>query len=249
MAKLELNSKRKLEISKTEEHFNSIRTNIQFSGSDLKTIVVSSVQPNEGKSTTSTSLAVSFANAGFKTLLIDADIRNSVMTGTFVAREKYEGLTSYLTGNVRLNDVFCKTDIENLLVIPSGQMSPNPTSLLQNRYFDQLLKKAREVFDFIIVDSPPIGLVIDAAIIANQCDASLLVVENGSIKRRFIQKAVEQLTQSGTPFLGVILNKVDLTKDSYGSYGSYGAYGSYGNYGEVGKKDTSRVSRKSLKWK
>lgn len=243
MTKLELNSKRKVDIPKTEEYFNSIRTNIQFSGSDLKTIVISSVQPNEGKSTTSTSLAVSFANAGFKTLLIDADIRNSVMTGTFVALEKYEGLTSYLTGNAGITEIFCSTDIDNLVVIPSGQMSPNPTSLLQNRYFDQLLKKAREVFDFIIVDSPPIGLVIDSAIIAKQCDASLLVVESGSIKRKFVQKAVEQLSQSGTPFLGIILNKVDLTIDKYGSYGAYGTYGNYGNHAKKNNKRSSKKTR------
>ncbi len=86
------------------------------------------------------------------------------------------------------------------------------------------------------------GLVIDAAIIANQCDASLLVVENGSIKRRFIQKAVEQLTQSGTPFLGVILNKVDLTKDSYGAYGSYGNYGKKSKE-VLSKKTRTRVSK------
>lgn len=248
MAKLELNSKRRASITKTEEYFNSIRTNIQFSGSDLKTIVISSVQPNEGKSMTSTSLAVSFANAGFKTLLIDADIRNSVMTGTFTALDKYEGLTSYLTGNVRINEVFCETDVENLMVIPSGQMSPNPTSLLQNNYFNQLLKNARNVFDYIIVDSPPIGVVIDSAIIANQCDASLLVVEAGSIKARFIQRAVEQLSQSGTPFLGIILNKLDVSKDGYGSYGDYGSYGNYGSYkndkaGSASKSTRSRLKR------
>ncbi|WP_170236530.1 tyrosine-protein kinase [Streptococcus hyovaginalis] len=245
MPKLELNSRRLVDIGKTEEYFNSIRTNIQFSGSDLKTIVVSSVQPGEGKSTTSTSLAVSFANAGFKTLLIEADVRNSVMTGTFIAHEKYLGLTSYLTGNARINDVFCETDVDNLMLIPSGQMSPNPTSLLQNKYFAQLLQTARDVFDYVIIDSPPIGLVIDSAIIASQSDASLLVVEAGLIKRRFVQKAVEQLSQSGKPFLGVILNKVDTTKDSYGVYGNYGAYGNYGKKQDTDKsKKRSRVTKR-----
>ncbi|MEQ9763824.1 tyrosine-protein kinase [Streptococcus sp. ZJ151] len=246
MPRLELHSKREQGLAKTEEYFNSIRTNIQFSGNDLKTIVITSVQPNEGKSTTSVSLANSFATAGFKTLLIDADLRNSVITGSFLALERYEGLTSYLTGNVGITEIFCSTNIDNLVVIPSGQKSPNPTSLLQNAQFDQLLQKARSIFDYIIIDSPPIGLVIDSAIIANQCDASLLVVEAGAIKRRFVQKAVEQMTQSGTPFLGVILNKVDLTKEKYGVYGNYGSYGNYGKKLET-KKETKKAKKSKRK--
>lgn len=220
-----------------EEYYNSIRVNIQFSGSDFKVITLTSVQPGEGKSTTSTNLAISFAQAGYRTLLIDADIRNSVMTGTFKADNAYHGLTSYLSGHVDLADVISQTSVENLHIIPAGQVPPNPTTLLQNTLFSAMIEKVRNIYDFVIIDTPPIGLVVDAAVIAQRTDASLLITESGAISRRFVKKAVEQMQQSGVPFLGVILNKVDTTKDRYGSYGSYGAYGNYGKQQEQkGKK-------------
>lgn len=239
MAHLELVGKKALEVKKTEEYYNSIRTNIQFSGSELKTIVLTSVQPGEGKSTTSVNLAISFARAGFKTLLIDADTRNSVMSGTFKANGRIKGLTAYLSGNSEFIETICETNVENLSIVPSGKVPPNPTSLLQNANFNKLIETVRSWYDYVIIDTPPIGLVIDAAIIAQKCDATILVTEVGAIKRRFVLKAKEQMVQSGAQFLGVILNKVDHTTDSYGTYGSYGQYG---QYGELKKK--SRLKRK-----
>ncbi|EFR44549.1 tyrosine-protein kinase [Streptococcus pseudoporcinus] len=240
MAQLDLiRSKRDLFLA-AEEYYNSIRTNIQFSGRDLRVIVLTSVQPGEGKSTSSINLAVSFANAGFKTLLIDADIRNSVMSGTFKSDEKYEGLSSYLSGNADLSHVISHTNISNLMIIPAGQVPPNPTTLLQNNNFNYMIDTLREVFDYIIIDTPPIGLVIDSAIVAQKADASVLVTEAGVIKRRFVQKAKEQMEQSGAQFLGVILNKVEHTVDSYGSYGSYGNYGKK----EKPRKHVRKSSRK-----
>lgn len=237
MAHLELVGKKALEVKKTEEYYNSIRTNIQFSGNDLKTIVLTSVQPGEGKSTTSVNLAISFARAGFKTLLIDADTRNSVMSGTFKANGRIKGLTAYLSGNSEFIETICETNVENLSIVPSGKVPPNPTSLLQNANFNKLIETVRSWYDYVIIDTPPIGLVIDAAIIAQKCDATILVTEAGAIKRRFVLKAKEQMAQSGAQFLGVILNKVDHTTDGYGSYGSYGQYG---QYGEVTKKRLKR---------
>ncbi|CQR24526.1 tyrosine-protein kinase Wze [Streptococcus varani] len=224
-------------VKAMEEYYNAIQVNIQFSGSNIKVIAVTSVQPGEGKSTTSTSLAISFATSGYKTLLIDADIRNSVMSGTFKAESAYHGLTSYLSGHVDLSQVVHDTSIDNLSIIPAGQVPPNPTTFLQNARFDNMIERVRNGFDYIIIDTPPIGLVVDAAIVAQKADGSLLVTESGAVSRRFVKKAVEQMEQSGAQFLGVILNKVDTTKDRYGSYGSYGAYGNYGNYGKKTDKD------------
>lgn len=224
-------------FKKTEEYYNLIRTNIQFSGRDLRVLALTSVQPGEGKTTTSVNIAVSFANAGFRTLLIDADTRNSVLSGTFKANERYQGLTSFLSGNAELSDVIGDTSVPNLMIIPAGQVPPNPTSLLQSQNFQRMIETIRGLYDYVIIDTPPVGLVIDAAIIAHNADASLFVTEAGAIKRRFIQKAVEQLEQSGTQFLGIILNKVDQTTDRYGSYG---AYGEYGNYGKSNKKVKSK---------
>ena len=236
MPQLELVRAKAQMVKSMEEYYNSIRTNIQFSGRDLKVITLTSAQPGEGKSTTSTNLAISFAKAGFRTLLIDADTRNSVMSGTFKSNERYQGLTSFLSGNAELSDVICDTSIDNLMIIPAGQVPPNPTSLIQNDNFKSMIETVRGLYDYVIIDTPPLGLVIDAAILAHHSDASLLVTKAGADKRRTITKLKEQLEQSGSVFLGVILNKYDIHLDKYGSYGSYGGYGSYGNYGKSDEK-------------
>ena len=225
MAKLELTKQKLDSVKKAEEYYNALRTNIQLSGDNLKVITISSVEPSEGKSTTSTNIALAFARAGYKTLLIDADIRNSVMSGVFKSREKITGLTDYLAGTQDLSNGLCETNVENLFMIQSGAVSPNPTALLQSTNFELMIETLRKYFDYIIVDTAPIGVVIDAAIIVQKCDASILVTEAGGTKRRDIQKAKVQLEQTGILFLGVVLNKFDVKREKYGSYGTYGSYG------------------------
>lgn len=236
MPQLELVRAKAQMVKSMEEYYNSIRTNIQFSGRDLKVITLTSAQPGEGKSTTSVNLAISFARAGFRTLLIDADTRNSVMSGTFKSNERYQGLTSFLSGNAELSDVICDTSIDNLMIIPAGQVPPNPTSLIQNDNFKAMIETVRGLYDYVIIDTPPLGLVIDAAILAHHSDASLLVTKAGEDRRRTVTKLKEKLEQSGSVFLGIILNKYDINLDKYGSYGSYGGYGVYGNYGKSEEK-------------
>ena len=244
MPQLELVRAKDQMVKSMEEYYNSIRTNIQFSGRDLKVITLTSAQPGEGKSTTSVNLAISFARAGFRTLLIDADTRNSVMSGTFKSNERYQGLTSFLSGNAELSDVICDTSIDNLMIIPAGQVPPNPTTLIQNDNFKAMIETVRGLYDYVVIDTPPLGLVVDAAILAHHSDASLLVTKAGADKRRTITKLKEQLDQSGSIFLGVILNKYDIHLDKYGSYSSYGGYGSYGSYGKnTGKKLKSKVMK------
>ena len=224
MVKLELAQQKLNTLKKAEEYYNALRTNIQLSGNNLKVIAVTSVDPSEGKSTTSTNIAWAFARAGYKTLLIDADIRNSVMSGVFKSREKITGLTDYLAGTQDLSHGLCETDVENLFVVQSGAVSPNPTALLQSANFEKMIETLRKYFDYIIVDTAPIGVVIDAAIIVQKCDASVLVAEAGVAKRREVQKAKSQLEHTGKPFLGVVLNKFDVQREKYGSYGGYGNY-------------------------
>ena len=225
MPTLEIVQKKLEFIKKTEEYYNALCTNIQLSGDKLKVISVTSVNPGEGKSTTSINIAWSFARAGYKTLLIDGDIRNSVMSGVFKSREKITGLTEFLSGTTDLSHGLCDTNIENLFVVQSGSVSPNPTALLQSKNFNDMIETLRKYFDYIIVDTAPIGIVIDAVIITQKCDASILVVEAGLAKRREVQKAKSQLEQTGKPFLGVVLNKFDVQREKYGSYGGYGNYG------------------------
>ncbi|HEV4777943.1 TPA: polysaccharide biosynthesis tyrosine autokinase CpsD [Streptococcus pneumoniae] len=225
MPTLEIAQKKLEFIKKAEEYYNALCTNIQLSGDKLKVISVTSVNPGEGKTTTSVNIARSFARAGYKTLLIDGDTRNSVMSGFFKSREKITGLTEFLSGTADLSHGLCDTNIENLFVVQSGSVSPNPTALLQSKNFNDMIETLRKYFDYIIVDTAPIGIVIDAAIITQKCDASILVTATGEVNKRDVQKAKQQLEQTGKLFLGVILNKFDVQHKKYGSYGDNGNYG------------------------
>ncbi|EHD33379.1 tyrosine-protein kinase cpsD [Streptococcus pneumoniae GA11184] len=225
MPTLEIAQKKLESVKKAEEYYNALCTNIQLSGDKLKVISVTSVNPEEGKTTTSVNIARSFARAGYKTLLIDGDTRNSVMSGFFKSREKITGLTEFLSGTADLSHGLCDTNIENLFVVQSGTVSPNPTALLQSKNFNDMIETLRKYFDYIIVDTAPIGIVIDAAIITQKCDASILVTATGEVNKRDVQKAKQQLEQTGKLFLGVVLNKLDISVDKYGVYGFYGNYG------------------------
>lgn len=222
-------AQKKLDLAKkAEEYYNALRTNIQLSGNNLQVISITSVKPGEGKSTTSTNIAWAFARAGYKTLLVNADIRNSVMSGVFKSREKITGLTEFLSGTTDLSHGLCDTNVENLFVVQAGSISPNPTALLQSENFSTMIDTLRKYFDYIIVDTAPIGIVIDAAIITQKCDASVLVTAAGEANRKDVQKAKDQLEQTNKPFLGVVLNKFNTSAEKYGSYGEYGSYGNYG---------------------
>lgn len=225
MPTLEIAQKKLEFIKKAEEYYNALCTNIQLSGDKLKVISVTSVNSGEGKTTTSVNIARSFARTGYKTLLIDGDTRNSVISGVFKSREKITGLTEFLSGTADLSHGLCDTNIENLFVIQSGSVSPNPTALLQSKNFNDMIETLRKYFDYIIVDTAPIGIVIDAAIITQKCDASILVTAIGEVNKRDVQKAKQQLEQTEKLFLGVVLNKLDISVDKYGVYGSYGNYG------------------------
>ena len=225
MPTLEIAQKKINLAKKAEEYYNALRTNIQLSGNNLQVISITSVKPGEGKSTTSTNIAWAFARAGYKTLLVDADIRNSVMSGVFKSREKITGLTDFLSGTTDLSHGLCDTNVENLFVVQAGSISPNPTALLQSENFSTMIDTLRKYFDYIIVDTAPIGIVIDAAIITQKCDASVLVTAAGEANRKDVQKAKGQLEQTNKPFLGVVLNKFNTSAEKYGSYGEYGSYG------------------------
>lgn len=225
MPTLEITQKKLEIVKKAEEYYNALRTNIQLSGDNLKVISITSVKPGEGKSTTSTNIAWAFAHAGYKTLLIDADIRNSVMSGVFRSSEKITGLTEFLSGTTDLSQGLCDTNVENLFVIQAGSISPNPTALLQSKNFRTMIDTLRKYFDYIIVDTAPIGIVIDAVIVTQKCDASVLITAVGEVHRRDVQKAKEHLEQTGKPFLGVVLSKLNTSIEKYSSYGGYGNYG------------------------
>lgn len=232
MRKLVFRRKDQLDF-KANEAFKTLRTNILFSGKDIKVITLTSSTPNEGKTSISFQLASSFAAADKKVLFVDADIRKSVIAGRYKVDGNAFGLTHYMTGQKNMEDVINQTDIKNMDIILAGPVSPNPTELLGGLLFQRLIESQRENYDYIIIDAPPIGSVIDAAIIAKNVDGAILVVESGVISYKMLQRVKDQMEKSECRILGVVLNKIDMKNDSYygNYYGKY--YGKYyGNYGE-----------------
>jgi len=209
-----------------EEAYKSLRTNLQFCGEEQKVIAITSCTPNEGKSSVAMNLCISLSEAGKKVLLVDADLRKSVLAGRVNVGKKIKGLTHFLSKQEALQDVVCITNVENLHIIFAGPTPPNPAELLGSKTFKSLIVAVRKVYDYVIIDTPPLGSVIDSAIVADECDGAVLVIEAGVISYRFAQSVKAQLTMSNCPILGAVLNKVDRTKQSkYGRYGKY--YGKY----------------------
>ncbi len=235
---MKINFEKKEELDfKSNEAYKTLRTNISFSGDNIKAIAVTSSVPNEGKSVVTFNLANSLAEDGKKVLYIDADIRKSVTVVRYGVDIETKGLTHYLSGQAKLDQIIYDTNIDNLSVIFTGQAAPNPSELLGNERFKKLLEQEREDFDYIIIDCPPLGSVIDAAIVAKECDGAIIVIETDNVSYKVVQRVKKQLDQSGCRILGAVLNKVEMGGKGYygkGYYGNYYGryYGDYGNYGE-----------------
>lgn len=200
------------------EAFNTLRTNILFSGKDVKTIVVTSCMAHEGKTTVSYETSKSLAESGKRVLLVDADLRKSVMANRYTKDRGITGLSHLLSGQVTAEQAICKTQIEGLDIIFAGPYPPNPTELVGSPSFKELLDSQRANYDYIIVDAAPLGLVIDAALMASVCDGAVIVINAGAIKYRMAQSVKTQLQKSGCKILGVILNQVKKGGASKGSY-------------------------------
>lgn len=213
------------------EELKILRTNIQFCGDDKRVLLVTSCLAGEGKSTTTQELAETLSEIDKRVLYIDADLRKDKEEKDGLSGQYTYGLTHYLSGQCVSRDTVYSTNIRGLYAIPSGLVPPNPSELLANPRMNSLLSEMKEVFDYIIIDTAPLGMVVDAAVLAPFCDGAILLVESGSVSYRLAQDVVKQLENTQCPILGVILNKVARTKGSYYGYGKYGRYGSYGNYG------------------
>lgn len=241
---MKINFEKRKELDfKTNEAYKTLRTNITFSGDDIHVVALTSSVPNEGKSAVSFNLAASLAEDGKKVLYIDADIRKSVTVVRYGVDMETKGLTHFLSGQNKLEEVIYETNIENFSIIFTGQTAPNPSELLGNAHFKELIQSQREAFDYIIIDCPPLGSVIDAAIVAKECDGAIIVIETDNISYKVVQRVKKQLEQSGCKILGAVLNKVEMGGKGYGYYGKgyygnyYGRY--YGNYGEYGNSGGS----------
>ena len=228
-----------------KESLRALKTNIQFCGDDKKVILFTSAIPNEGKSTVVMDLARSLTDSKKSVLVIDADIRKSVLIGRMRARatgsKEIFGLSHYLSGQKKIAEIIYASDKNRLFMIFAGPSVPNPTEMLEKKYFEELLEFARDQFDYVLIDCPPMGAAIDAAVISKNCDGAIIVVSQGTVSSRVIVNVKRQLENAGVHILGAVLNKVQMKKNGYygsyygGYYGSY--YGNYGNSDESGKKD------------
>jgi protein-tyrosine kinase len=205
--------------SPISEQYRTIRTNIQFSSVDREyhSIMVTSSGPGEGKSTTAANLAAVFAQQGKKVLLVDADMRKPTVHYTF-RLNNHIGLTNLLTNQATLETAVRETEQENLYVMPSGPIPPNPAELLGSRAMGEFLVNANEMFDLVLFDTPPVLAVTDAQVLANQCDGVVLVVSSGKTENEMAIKAKELLNNAKAKILGVVLNNKEQKDSQYYYY-------------------------------
>ena len=218
------------------ESFKALRTNILFCGDDTKIIAFTSATPNEGKSSVSLNLAISMAELGKRVLYIDADLRKSVIKQKHNIDNVKDGFSHFLSGIKKFDEVVCATNVPNLSMVLAGPVPPNPSELLAGKYFRALLGNLRDIYDYVFIDTPPMGSVTDASIVARECDGIILVIASNMISYKFEQKVLSDLKKSECRILGAILNKVDMNESGYYGkyYGKY--YGHYGNNAEEKKK-------------
>ncbi|MHC0036455.1 CpsD/CapB family tyrosine-protein kinase [Pseudoneobacillus sp. C159] len=201
------------------EQYRTIRTNIEFSSVDesIRTLLVTSSGPSEGKSTTVANLAVVFAQQGKKVLLIDADLRKPTVQYTFQV-DNVNGLTNVLTKQSTLEKAVNQSEVEHLSILTSGPIPPNPAELLGSQAMEELLAHAVEEYDLVIFDTPPVLAVTDAQILANKCNGTILVVNSGKTEIEPAMKAKELLLSSKGKLLGVVLNQKKASESQYYYY-------------------------------
>ena len=210
-----------------EDAMNRLRENIKFCGKNRKKILVISSVPNEGKSTVSVHLWKMLAEAGFPSVLVDLDLRKSVLKDRleFKSEGEIQGLDYYLSGLSEYQNVVYETNISNGYIVPVSNLLENPSALLEDPRMEELLDRLAEDYRYVIIDSPPLDSVADGALIASFCDGAILVVRSGMTSRRLVKQSIQQLERVGCRLLGTVLNRVETKSRAYQKY-----YGKYGNY-------------------
>ena len=211
--------------SAAAEAFRALRTNIQFASPDkpVHTILATSTSPDDGKSTTVANLAVTFASAGSPTILVDADLRRPQLH-TIFGLANDAGLTTFISSMSRASETpaeipLQETGVPNLLVLTSGPVPPNPAEILASQKMAEVLEMLRARADYVLIDTPPVIAVTDAAVLASRVDGVFLVVNAGKTRRDLAVKARDILQQVNANLLGVVLNNAKIDKSAYEYYG------------------------------
>lgn len=209
------------------EAVRAVRTNLMFMGTErpLRRVLVTSPSPEEGKTFVAISLAVAMAQSGKRVLLVDTDLRRPRMHRVFEGADGSAGLTVAIAGQARVEDLVQATRVSNVWVLPCGPIPPNPAELLHTKRFGELIDKLSASFDLVVLDSPPLGAVTDAAILSRLVDGTLLVVRQGKTHKAALGHAARQLEDLGSTLLGVIINDTDFGRSSYYRYEYFRQHG------------------------
>lgn len=224
--------------SPISEAYRTLRTNIQFSSLDnpIKTIVVTSAGPGEGKTTSIMNLAITMAQSGSKVLLVDGDLRKPVLHKIFAVSNQL-GLTNVLVGEPDYKEGVSPTNIEGLEILPAGVIPPNPSELLASNKMKRLLNGASADYDFILIDTPPAAIVTDASVLSAVVDGTILVCASGQVPIDGAKRAKELLKNVKANIIGVILNKIPTNQKGYSQYYYYHYY----------REDSPKKNKKRLK--
>lgn len=246
-----------LEITKFEpldyacnEALNTLCSNLTFMGKNVKKIMVTSCSAAEGKSFLTMNMLRSFAMLGKSAIFVSGDLRRSAVGERFGIRfslEKYQGITHYLAGLCEKEEIIYKTNIAGAYMIPVGRDVSNSLALLSTPRFSDLLHYLDSMFDIILVDAPPVGVLIDAAEISKACDGSVLVVSYNEVRRRDLVEAKRQLELAGSTVLGVVLNKVSfksIINKKYYNKSYYTHYYVADQYRAVEKEKDNKIVKK-----
>lgn len=207
------------------EAYRVLRTNLQFTALDqpLRTLLITSSAPAEGKSLTAANLSIAFAQAGQRVLLVDADLRRPTVHKLFGLQRAWSGLTTLLAAGSRLEDMVHEVEVPNLHVLPSGPVPPNPAEILGSVRMGEFLEEARAAYDLVVLDSPPVLAVTDPCVLARRVDGVALVTRVGKVGHPQAQRAKVALEAVHARLLGVILDGITLNDASNGySYYYYG---------------------------
>ena len=216
--------------SPISEQFRTIRTNINFMAIDkpIKTLAMTSANVSEGTSTVTDNVAVGWAQTGQRVLLIDADLRRPTLHTTF-NKSNQEGLTTILTSgtnSIDLRQIVQPSGVENLDILTSGPVPPNPAELLNSQRMKTLIESVKSVYDMVIIDVPPMLEVTDTQVLSHYLDAIVLVVKQGQTQKLAVKRAVELLNLAHANLLGYVMNDVNTDGDAGYGYGYGYGYGS-----------------------
>jgi capsular exopolysaccharide synthesis family protein len=222
--------------SMASEAFRALRTRMQllrFNKDSLKTFLVTSSAPQEGKTIIAINLAGSYAQSGRKTLIVDCDLRKPRVQEIFKIK-RIPGLTDYLYGNISLEELIHKSEMDNLDYVTCGTIPPNPAEMLESEPMKEFLREMRDRYDIVILDSPPIIAVTDSEILTTVVDGTILVVSADTTELDLMEKSVEVMKKDKISFLGTVLNNFSY-KSGYGSYYKYYYYYSGNSERKVSK--------------